>query len=146
MFLTWQLFPVSTSHLKACNFIIKKDSNIGASCGYCKNFKKTYFEEHLFMAASESHFYVTWKGSLYQFVYQLLDLGVRNDRLFYSAVNINKDSNSKNTFHKPGSLYETASWSILADKTSKNSLESGVIAETEQKMMCVSTFFSRMWW
>ena len=32
--------------------LLKKDSNLGVSCEYCKNFKNTYFEEHLQIAAS----------------------------------------------------------------------------------------------
>ena len=37
---------------KPVTLLIKRDSNVGVSCEYCKIFKKTYFEKHLWTAAS----------------------------------------------------------------------------------------------
>ena len=36
--------PIRSSH-RTCN-LIKKNSNTGVSCEYCKIFKSSYFEEH----------------------------------------------------------------------------------------------------
>ena len=49
--LRWTLFFNRVAGLKTCN-CIKRDSNKDVFCGYCENFKKTYFQEKLQTTAS----------------------------------------------------------------------------------------------
>ena len=49
--LSWSYFSIKVTGLEVCN-LLKRDSNTGVFCGYCKNFKNTYFEEYLRTAAS----------------------------------------------------------------------------------------------
>ena len=44
-------FPIFTCGLQACNFVKETPAQV-FSCEYCEIFKNTYFEEHLWTAAS----------------------------------------------------------------------------------------------
>ena len=48
MHLFWGLFLIQLQVFYPANFL-KRDSNTGASCGYCEIFKNSFFIEHLWL-------------------------------------------------------------------------------------------------
>ena len=51
--LGWGLFLIKLWAFKPATFL-KGDSNTGVSCGYCKNFKNSFFYRTSLVAASDS--------------------------------------------------------------------------------------------
>ena len=65
-YLCWGLFLIKLQDFKSATFL-KRDSNTGASCGYCKFFKNSFFIAHLRRRSSNGGFQGVRAPALFQY-------------------------------------------------------------------------------